>query len=97
MREETYPCYLAENGGPFFYAVFTTQPAAVPGTSAAMVMNNGESNGSPDGAVVQDDGRLYFLVYGVEQGWTLTVVSMVVDGVAYSTDFGSYLLDESDC
>ena len=85
-------CYLPANGGPYMEVLFNTSPAATPGASGSMVMSSDVAgNGAPDATTVGGGGELYFVVYGVQPGWTMSVSSLSVDGVAYTHDFGSYV------
>jgi hypothetical protein len=85
--QERFVCYAE----PYLYVLFDTTPVAVTGTDAVMVLNaDPVGQGEPDTVAVEDGGALYFAVYGVEPGWTISVVSLVVDGVEYTTDFGFY-------
>lgn len=85
--QERFVCYEE----PYLYILFRTTPVAATGTDAVLVLNadpGGQSD--PETVAVEEGGELYFAVFGVEPGWTISVVSLVVDGVEYTTDFGFY-------
>ncbi len=80
----------------YYLGIAFASPAS-PGQTAVLILTaDAVGQGDPDTATVEADGRFFFVIPNVEPGWTITVVSLTIDGRAYDTVFSPYLVPQTD-
>ncbi len=88
-------CY--DQQGQVYYLVLAFDSPASPGQTAVLRLTaDPVGDAEPDTSTVEEGGEIVYYVSGVEPGWRITLLSITVDGVAYSDDFGSYLVPETE-
>lgn len=88
-------CWYEE--GQFYYLLVVFGSPASPGQTATLVLTaGGVGDADPEQATVESDGEFYYFVPYVEPGWNVSVSSLNIGGTNYSTNFGTYLIPETD-